>query len=119
MKKKNTKTDDPLLEIAEALTRQLSCYVKERKKIGEFDTSEINPDKDGICRRVDVGIEEFSRGNKHVWIFIEFENGTQKGTLFYGTEDKLRVWVKHITEIPVIYEYITDAIKTWGWHNGH
>jgi hypothetical protein len=119
MKKKNMKTDDPLLEIAEALTRQLSCYVKERKKIGEFDTSEINPDKDGICRRVDVGIEEFSRGNKHVWIFIEFENGTQKGTLFYGTEDKLRVWVKHITEVPVLYEYITDAIKTWGWHNGH
>ena len=115
----NTEIKEPLQEIAEGLTNQLACYIKERRKIGEFETSEINPDKDGICRRVDVGIDEVVKGKKHVWIFIEFENGTQKGTLFHGTEDKLKIWAKHITEIPVIYEYITEAFKTWGWHNGH
>lgn len=114
-----TEIKDSLQEIAEGLTNQLVCYVKERRKIGEFETSETNPNKDGICRRVDVGIDEVAKGEKHVWIFIEFENGTQKGTLFHGNEDKLRKWVRHIAESPVLYEYLTDSIKKWGWRNGH
>lgn len=100
--------------MADGLTQKLLCYVKERKKIGEFETFEINPNMDGVCRKAGIGIGDSSNDEKKIWVLIEFNDSkTLKGTLFHGSEEKLRVWVESINKSIVLYEYLTDAIKRW------
>ena len=109
-----------LRELAEGLTNQLYCYVKERKKIGQFETSDLYTADDLKIDRVDVCIDVNNQGYIRVGTFIVFKNeGTMKDTLFHGSEKKLRTWVESIKGGKWMYEYFLDVLKSWEWKNGH
>lgn len=109
-----------LRELAEGLTNQIYCYVKERKKIGQFETSDLYTADDLKIDRVDVGIDETCIGKIQVWAFIVFKNeGTMKDTLFHGNEKKLRTWAESIKGGKWMFEYFVDTLKKWEWSNGH
>jgi hypothetical protein len=99
-------------ELAEGLTNQLYCYVKERNKIGQFETSDLYSADDLKIHKVDVGIEVNDQGYIRVWTFIIFMNeGTLKDTLFHGNEKKLRTWVESIKGGKWMFEYFVDTLK--------
>jgi hypothetical protein len=111
--------DNGLWQMAEGLAKQIKSYVKERKKLGEFDTSEVYPGQDGICQRIDVGTKVLESGKIWVWMIIIIENGYQKSTLFCGNEKKLRIWVEDTLGTKWLYVYLIDSFKEWKWANGH
>lgn len=107
-------------ELAEGLTNQLYNYIKERKKIGQFETSDLYTADDLKIHKVDVGIEVNDQGYIRVWTFIVFKNeGILKDTLFHGNEKKLRTWAESIKGGKWMFEYFVDTLKRWEWSNGH
>ena len=91
------KEDIKLRKLTDGLTNHLYNYVKERKKIGQYETSNLYTEDDLKIHKVGVGIDVNNHGIIRVWTFIVFKNeGTLKDTLFHGNEKKLRSWVESI-----------------------
>ena len=96
------------------------CYVKEQNKLGVFETSDLCTAEDLKILKVDIGIEDTNKGEKRVWIHIDFKDeGDLKATLFHGSEQKLRTWVESIKGSKWMYDYFIDSLKRWEWSNGH
>lgn len=116
-----TKYDHEVLaDVARGLTNQLVRYVKERKKSGSFETSEVNPSEAECWRQIGLSIEDDLNPNmKRVSLFIEYGNGTSKNTMFAGNEGKLRTWIEGISGTLFIYHQLSDLFFEWVNKTGH